>query len=601
MKLLRIGWRYLTGHAVATDVASRDAPEWPPHPARVFMAMAAAWFETDPGEGDSAAHVRWREEGDALQWLEQLGDPTLVLPIRDRVARRTSVTCFVPVNDRLEASSRAAPLQSAPSTTRVRQARTFPQVWVGDEPCYMEWEDVEADEVERHCAALQRLCEKVSRIGHSSSLVQMWVAAGGGESHGGAEVLRPEASATDAWVRPISPGFLQALESDFGGFERQRWLDLNEQIEALLARARTERGPGARDRRAELKSEADGLRRELQALEPHPPRRPVVGRWQTYSRRSGLADVRGPGRTDFDDDLCVLACVEGPRLPLSATLLATKALRDTLLRAVHAKVCGCEAWEHGRPADPGPCWEKIPDWVSGHAASGEPLRDRPHMALVALPFVGRPHADGHLVGLGIAFPRAVPRAERGRVLGPVLLNEGLPRLIRLKLGRIGVVGLRLRDWSDPRLALRAETWTALERGGATTWLSVTPVVLDRFPKADRQENPARWHAEVCGLVRQACTRVGLPEPNVVDVGTTSWVVGSPRAVQKRRPLRTARAGGGRTDAGFGDGFPPLHTPGSEACRPQVHVLCHFAEPVLGPVILGAGRYRGYGLLRPRGR
>jgi len=50
---LTIGWQYLTGYAVATDPSSRDRAEWPPHPARVFMALAAAWFETgeDPDEG----------------------------------------------------------------------------------------------------------------------------------------------------------------------------------------------------------------------------------------------------------------------------------------------------------------------------------------------------------------------------------------------------------------------------------------------------------------------------------------------------------------------------------------------------------------------
>ncbi len=49
MPALTIGWEYLTGYAVATDPNTRERAEWPPHPARVFMAMAAAWFETAPG------------------------------------------------------------------------------------------------------------------------------------------------------------------------------------------------------------------------------------------------------------------------------------------------------------------------------------------------------------------------------------------------------------------------------------------------------------------------------------------------------------------------------------------------------------------------
>ena len=34
----------------------------------------------------------------------------------------------------------------------------------------------------------------------------------------------------------------------------------------------------------------------------------------------------------------------------------------------------------------------------------------------------------------------------------------------------------------------------------------------------------------------------------------------------------------------------------------MHAILIFSEPVVGPVLLGAGRYRGYGLCRPlRGR
>jgi CRISPR-associated protein Csb2 len=31
---------------------------------------------------------------------------------------------------------------------------------------------------------------------------------------------------------------------------------------------------------------------------------------------------------------------------------------------------------------------------------------------------------------------------------------------------------------------------------------------------------------------------------------------------------------------------------------QVHAYLEFDEPVVGPILLGAGRYRGYGLCRP---
>jgi CRISPR-associated protein Csb2 len=152
-----IGWECLTGYYRATDPASRERAEWPPHPGRVFIALAAAWFET----GEDA------DEGDALRWLEELGEPEMMLPARDEVFHRQVVTVFVPVND--SAGPSAALLQSAPLITRSKQPRTFPSIWVGDAPCFLHWPNATATDVNMHRPALEGLCGKVSRIGHSSS------------------------------------------------------------------------------------------------------------------------------------------------------------------------------------------------------------------------------------------------------------------------------------------------------------------------------------------------------------------------------------------------------------------------------------------------
>src|SRR5205823_4069585 len=133
---LTIGWEYLTGYCVATDPTSRQRAEWPPHPGRVFMALAAAWFET--GEDP--------DEGTGLRWLEQLGDPELILPPNDAVSARDVVTVFVPVNDVAGPSS--AQLQSTPAMTRSKQSRTFPSVWIGEALCFLHWPN--ATEVATH-------------------------------------------------------------------------------------------------------------------------------------------------------------------------------------------------------------------------------------------------------------------------------------------------------------------------------------------------------------------------------------------------------------------------------------------------------------------
>jgi CRISPR-associated protein Csb2 len=214
-----------------------------------------------------------------------------------------------------------------------------------------------------------------------------------------------------------------------------------------------------------------------------------------------------------------------------------------------------------------------------------------------LSFVGSEYADGHLLGAALAFPRAVPRADRGRVLGAFLLEpSGQPKPITLTLGALGVWSLIKRDWMETRLSLQPETWTAHPRG-ATTWATVTPVVLDRFPKSDPVNERDAWQAEVEGIVVTACERLGLPVPVDVAFGTTCWHRGSPRATVKRRPLR-GHPELAEGSASLGDGFPMYPTKGTNGARPQFHMCIRFAEPVIGPIILCTGRFLGYGLCKP---
>ena len=167
--MFALGIRYLNGFVVASEPDSRDRPEWPPHPGRVFMALAAAHFQTD---GDPA-------EGDALRWLEALPQaPTIRAP---EARAGAVVTHYVPVNDKAirqkkKKGDRPPPgLQSAPGVLRVRNARTLARVVLDDEIVYLSWAKADPSESIRH--ALHSLCANVTRIGHSSSLVQMWVAA----------------------------------------------------------------------------------------------------------------------------------------------------------------------------------------------------------------------------------------------------------------------------------------------------------------------------------------------------------------------------------------------------------------------------------------
>ena len=158
-----IGIRYLCGWAMATHPADRLRPEWPPHPDRVFMALTAAHFETDGG----------REEYAALKQLSALPSPALsVAPGHDR----QTVTTFVPVNDDSSpVSKKGKPIMPSGtlSVGRDRQPRSFPVAVPERDTVFMIWSGASLTDQAR--VALQGLCRKVTAVGHSASMVQMWV------------------------------------------------------------------------------------------------------------------------------------------------------------------------------------------------------------------------------------------------------------------------------------------------------------------------------------------------------------------------------------------------------------------------------------------
>lgn len=80
---------FLTGRYSATGHHDREACEWPPHGARLFSAMVANWADGEsPGGAD--------DERAVLEWLEAQPAPAITAP--DAVPRRVA-SFFVPVND----------------------------------------------------------------------------------------------------------------------------------------------------------------------------------------------------------------------------------------------------------------------------------------------------------------------------------------------------------------------------------------------------------------------------------------------------------------------------------------------------------------------
>jgi CRISPR-associated protein Csb2 len=208
--------------------------------------------------------------------------------------------------------------------------------------------------------------------------------------------------------------------------------------------------------------------------------------------------------------------------------------------------------------------------LSGHAREGGRL-EVPHAAFVGLPFVGRPHADGHLIGMAMVLPRSLTHAEAEgctRALAQCLDAE---LRITLRLGARGTLDLQAAELNETRHTLRVETWCGPSRG-ATTWATVTPIVLDRLPPR-RTKDIEGFMGQV---IARACERVGLPAPAVIRLSAASRFLGAPHAAQ----------------------FPAVANKGAGGNRWHVHAMLEWGTPVRGPVLIGAGRYRGLGFLRP---
>ena len=509
--MFALGIRYLNGWAMAAaDGARKEQAEWPPHPDRVFMALAAAWFET--GENP--------DEGEALRWLETLSPPAIKA---SDCSKRTAVVSYVPVNDT------NAGLAVLPEH-RTRKARGFPVAIPHDPKVYLVWPEAEPGE---HRAGLVRLAAKMTHVGHSASFVQAWVVVD--------DDIRPTWEPTEGIatrrMRVFSSGRLENLAHAYNKTDVMAYADLKARSDAL-------KGTRIKKMREE-KKRLDSVIAERFGTHAPVSLRPVPTRWQGY-RKPTKTDLPDSAGSAFDANLIVLS-IRGRRVPLTTTLKLTQALRGVLMDCC--------------PQQP------PPEWFSGHRSSGTPTTE-PHMALLPLPFVDAQHADGRVMGLALALPWSLdPEASR-HCLGAFLYSAetGLPCEHKLFDGQWFECQIELETRERPPKNLNANTWTRASR----VWASVTPVVLNRHFKGKD-----RW-IQAAESVKDACGHIGLPRPREVMLHPVSLVEGAPHA--REYPQLTRKSDGGR--------------------QSHAHAVMIFDDPVRGPVTVGAGRFRGYGLCRP---
>jgi CRISPR-associated protein Csb2 len=262
--------------------------------------------------------------------------------------------------------------------------------------------------------------------------------------------------------------------------------------------------------------------------------------------------------SDELDDWIVFERVGGAR-PLSSrgTDLA-QALRAALIE------------QHGAPT--------LPASLSGHRDDGTPA-DHPHAAFVSLPFVGHEHADGSVQGCAIVLPRGLPRAERVTLLRLIAAWEQhrgseTDGTIELATQTLPPIQFRRVEMAS-KASLRPDTWCR----PSCRFVTVTPIALDRNPgnlRSNQHHTAHKASVEAQRSIADACARIALPRPVSVEVSLTSSVPGVP-------PVRA---------------FLPWPAQPGRTPRVRVHAEVCFAEPVRGPVLLGAGRFFGLGLCLP---
>jgi CRISPR-associated protein Csb2 len=183
-------------------------------------------------------------------------------------------------------------------------------------------------------------------------------------------------------------------------------------------------------------------------------------------------------------------------------------------------------------------------------------------AFLGLPFTGFTHADGHLLGLGVAVP-PVADSEEG-VLARALAggNDGRLEVFAGPLGRLHLRRLTPLDAARSR-TLRPDRW----RGPARRWVTALPIVLDRHLHRD---------SDLYTELRRAVINSRLPEPDHVEVSRAPLVTGGVDLA----PRET------------------LRRPGDKGFRPYRHARLAFPTPVRGPVVIGSMRHYGLGLCAP---
>ena len=197
--------------------------------------------------------------------------------------------------------------------------------------------------------------------------------------------------------------------------------------------------------------------------------------------------------------------------------------------------------------------------LHGHAEDGSPLR-RSHLHFCPLPHVGFRHSVGAILGVSFIVPPKTDESDRAYV-------ERVVAAWFAHGAELTMAGDRLLSFgpADSRRTLADERWCR----ASTVWQTVIPMELPRHVAKRREWNRDDW-VRISAEIGRACFQADLPVPLEVVASNTPFAIGSPNARNVRGPHR----------------------------RPVVHARVLFPHAVEGPIVVGAGRHLGYGLMEP---
>ncbi len=553
--MLALEMRFLTGRYAATHYNDRRRAEWPPHPARVYSALVAALYDEPSPPADERV---------ALEWLAAAGAPDIVEP---GASFRRQSEVYVPPNDGKALDGIDAYIEKLAEAERAAENATG-----------------------KAQAKAQKTADKARAALLKRSLATA-AASGKGAPAGAAELL-PDGRKRQPRTFPVALPRAEVVQLQWHVDPPEGAAEALDRVAAKVARLGnssslvsmrvTTRGdaleshtrwiPDAYGDEMLRVPTARQLERLVEAHGRHAQTEPRVlpAGFVAYSNRARCLPKAGvPGSVFARSGWLVFAVVpppEGGRRCLLGTSMAqavARALRGTLQAAVDA------SW---------------PEVLSGHAPGGGPSQ-APHLAIVPLVDVGHRYASGTILGVALVPPEGLDSDARIALLQAVAHAEeeaagwdpeGEPPTLRLTLGRSGVMHLRrLRDIPLTK-ALQADRWIR----PCKRWSTVTAIALDKNPGNMRSRDPevaARADAEAEEIVAAACVNVGLPQPIAVWIHRRAVLDGPPEANR----------------------FMPFPSEGNGPRRVCVHAELLFAEPVSGPLLLGAGRYLGLGLCAPK--